>query len=117
MSKPAISNFYYVDLFSRSFQCFLGLFSIRYLQRFHFTHSNVQIKEWIRKLLLNVYLFLFQHNNMLVKQKLIDKSLGEKYQAVIDLISLLQSKILMKLEMKCKLCKTYVFTKRKVMAC
>ena len=84
MSKPATSNFNYVELFSRSFQCSLGLFSICYHQLFHFTHSNVQRKEYIRKLWSNAYLFLFQHNNMSVNQKLNVKSLGEKYQALKD---------------------------------
>ena len=29
-------------MFSRFFQCFLRVFFIRYLERFHFTHSNVE---------------------------------------------------------------------------
>ena len=32
----------YVELFSRSLQRCLGLFSIHYLERFHFTYSNVE---------------------------------------------------------------------------
>ena len=42
ISNRSISNFHYVELFSWSLQRFLGLFSIRYLQRFHFTHPNVE---------------------------------------------------------------------------
>ena len=42
ISNPTMSNFHYVKLFSRSLMCFLGLFSIRYFERFDFTHSNVE---------------------------------------------------------------------------
>ena len=43
ISNPATSNFHYVKLFSRSFQLFLGLFSIGYLERFRFTNSETLI--------------------------------------------------------------------------
>ena len=33
ISNPAMSNFHYVKLFSRSLLCILGLFSIRYFER------------------------------------------------------------------------------------
>ena len=42
VSNPTTSNFYYVELFCRSLQCFLELFSILYLDHFHFTYSNVE---------------------------------------------------------------------------
>ena len=38
--EPHVSTFHYSELFSRSLQRFLGLFSICYIERFHFTHSN-----------------------------------------------------------------------------
>ena len=46
ISNPAISNFYYVELFSRPLQHFLVLFSIRYLESFHFTHSIIERMRW-----------------------------------------------------------------------
>ena len=48
ITNPAIFNFHYVELLSRFLQRFLGLFSICYFKRFHFTHSNA---ERIRKAL------------------------------------------------------------------
>ena len=79
MSKPAISNFHYVELYSRSFQCFLGLFSVHYLQGFHV------------------------------------KSLGEKYQTLKDLDEPVVKPNSYEVRYEWKLCKTYVFTKKKVM--
>lgn len=46
ISSPAISNIYYIELFSRSLQHFLGVFSVCYLQCFHFIHSI--ISTWIK---------------------------------------------------------------------
>ena len=42
ISNPSISNFHYVELFSRSFQRILGLLSICCLKSLHFAHSNVE---------------------------------------------------------------------------
>ena len=42
ITNPAIFNFHYVEQLSRSLQRFLGLFSIRYFKRSHFTHSNAE---------------------------------------------------------------------------
>ena len=71
ISNPAISNFHYVELFSWSLQRSLGLFSIRYLERFHFTHSFFLIS---------------------IKRKLNVKNLGEKCQTLNNLESGLSNK-------------------------
>ena len=63
-------------------------------------------KEYIRKLWSNVYIFLLQHNNMLIKRKLEVKSLGEKCQALKDLESGLSNK---------KVAKKYGVTKNKIL--
>ena len=70
ISNSAISKFHYVKLFFHSLQCFLGLFSIPYLESFAFTHSNVE----------RIY-SKTQHKNMSVKWKLNINSLGNKCQA------------------------------------
>ena len=62
ISNPAISNCHHVQLFFRSPQRFSELFSIHYLEHFHFTHSNAE--KQISKLYSNVYVFLFNHNHM-----------------------------------------------------
>ena len=43
------------------------------------------LKEYIWKIWSNIYLFLFQYNNLSVKRKLNVKSFGEKCQALKDL--------------------------------
>ena len=48
ISNRTISNFHYVDLFSRFLQPTSGVFSIRYLESFHY------LKEYIQKLLSDV---------------------------------------------------------------
>lgn len=68
---------------------FLVQFSIHYLEGFHLTHLNAE--KYFRKLWLNVYLLLFQRNNMLVKWKLNIKSLGKKCQALKDFDSALSN--------------------------
>ena len=87
--NPAFLNSHYVELFLWSFQRFLGLFSIRYLESFHFTHSNVERKLWS-----NVYLFLFQQSSKSIKRKLIVKCLREKSQALKALGSGLTKKLI-----------------------
>ena len=42
ISNPTFSKFYYVKLFSWSLQRFLGLFTVRYIKHFHFTHSSIE---------------------------------------------------------------------------
>ena len=42
ISSTAVSSFHYVELFSPSLQRFLGVFPIRCLDHFHFTHSHVE---------------------------------------------------------------------------
>ena len=71
----------------------LSLFSILYLKHtFEINTFKHTYKEYIRKFWSNVYLFLFLHSNMLVKQKLTVKSLGEKIQALKHLESDLSNK-------------------------
>ena len=64
-----------VKLFSWSIQRFPRLFSIRYHERFHFTHSNVQ-RTTSKTLIEHLSLYFI----MSVKQKLNVRSLNEKYQ-------------------------------------
>ena len=76
--NPAILNFHYVELLSQSL--FISLIGM--------------LKKYIRKLWLNVYLFLFQHNNMSVKRKLNVKIICEKFSALKNIeIGLFNKKV------------------------
>ena len=91
VSDPAISNFHYIELFSPSVQRFLwGCFPSA-ISRVFISLIRM-LKKYLRKFSSNVYLFLFQHSNMLVKQMLNVKSSDEKCQALKFLESGLSNK-------------------------
>ena len=85
MLNPVISKFHYVKtIFSAP--------SILIRAAFHPLSETIlfhSLKCWKihSKIWSNVYVFLFQHSNMLVKQKLKIKSLGEKCLTLKDLQS------------------------------
>ena len=67
-SNPAISNLYYVEIFSRSFQRLFRLLSIRFLKRLNFTHSNV---EGIHSKTYRMFIFsYFNHSHKKRKDRL-----------------------------------------------
>ena len=82
ISNPTISNFHYVKLFSWTLQRSLGLFSFRYLERFHFTSSNVERIH--SKTLIECLSFLTSTKKHVghKKTRLNVKSLGKEYLAL-----------------------------------
>ena len=85
ISNSAISSFHYVKLFSWSLQRLLGLFSIRFLKRFHFTHSYFERIH--SKTLIEFLSFLISANNMSVKTFDVNQKFSwKKYFWIFELL-------------------------------